>query len=788
MRRSREAALAAVATLAIHSLLAWWTPSAGIFAKYSAAAELLLAGDLPRERLVDFSPLYLQLAVFAERLADDPVRLLLGLQLVLAALAVGAFHHLLRPRLGPTATGGACALLALDRRLLVYERILEPETLLLALLLGVLVLLDRAGPGAALAAGTLGAAALATRPTFLPLFLLAPLYFLAQERWRRREPADWLPSVAPGEWRRRSVLFLVPVLLGVALLMLRAERITGSYATPTMNPGTVFFEGHQPLSHGTSAVYPPLVLAMVRHAGDVPDSAHEHYRRVARAGRPGASVAEVNALWGGRARAYLLDHPREAVRRAVEKLGHAFHGFRWHDVPSAWRYEARLPIPLLPTSILSALALLGLLAEARRWRRALPFYLLAAAQLGVMVLFYVSERQRLVLLPALVYFAVAAVRAGLRLDGMPRRLGAGALAGLLSLALALPGDAMVDEAHQRRGQLALEPLLDDLRVGDDAGGKVSDGEEGDAALAARRAEVVRALASAPWYLDWMRPAWVRQEDHTLDELVADELAQRLDAAAPARRPPIRLDLGEVLLRIGETDAARRVLEPLAETGFRAYRGGRQPSDPRIYLARAEALGGNADEALDLLRRTLADVPGDPFALAERAAILPAGLERDEAVRLLDRYVGKPDRHWLLGRALRRHGRAEAAVAELRPLARSLPGLRDVHLHLALALGDAGEVDEAARAILRANRLHVEPVLEVRAVSEIATEWAAAHPDDPQIQVLAARILHQHGAFTAALGLLEALRDEAAGEVALSRRLDALASEIESDLDAARDNS
>ncbi|MCG8461472.1 MAG: hypothetical protein MI919_34755, partial [Holophagales bacterium] len=401
---------------------------------------------------------------------------------------------------------------------------------------------------------------------------------------------------------------------------------------------------------------------MVRH-GDGPDSAHEHYRQVARAVEADAGPARVNALWSTRARSYVLDHPAETLGRLRQKLLYALHGFSWHDIPTAWQLDV---LPTLPFSLLAAAALLGLALEARRWRRALPFFVLAGVQLAVMGVFYVSARQRLVLLPALVYLAVAAARSLPRL----RRGTAAAcalLVPLLALPLALPDDAMLDEAHQRRGYAAAEPLLRALRA--------------DATpLAAQREGVVAALAAAPWWLDWMRPAGVPQDWETLDRSVARKLARRLEEAPIFESDSIRFDLAHLLLASGRPGEAEAVLEPLLAGGFRAYRGGRQASDARILQARADAALGREDAARDRLRAVLRDEPGDLFALADLAALSPRdSAQSTGALAELDRYAGEADRRWLYGRALRRQGRAEEAVAELAPLAEGLPGLRDVEL-------------------------------------------------------------------------------------------------------------
>jgi len=81
------------------------------------------------------------------------------------------------------------------------------------------------------------------------------------------------------------------------------------------------------------------------------------------------------------------------------------------------------------------------------------------------------------------------------------------------------------------------------------------------------------------------------------------------------------------------------------------------------LTRIDAGLDRVDAAREHLSAALAEEPGDPFALADLAAISTAGSpEAAEAVRRLDRYVGEADRRWLYGLALRRAGRPDGPSA------------------------------------------------------------------------------------------------------------------------------
>lgn len=695
------------------------------FRKYSLAAERFLSGELANERLMDFSPFYFHLAVAAERLLPHPEQALQVLQIVLVAIAAGWFYAVLSRRFGHRLAALAVLVLAFDRHLLIYERILEPEACLFFFLIGFLYFFERPERWAGWIAGGFAALGLATRPTFLPVFALVPLCLW----WRGERGRPLL---------RRAAAVVSPVAAMLVVLMLRAAAVTGDPLTPVMNPGTVFFEGNNPLSHGTSAIYPPITLLLAGHGSDVPDSAHQHYRGVARAdtGRE-LSVREVNVYWGGRAFAFLRATPDRALRLALAKLVRTFHSFRWHDVSVAWEYDDGLWLPAVPFALIAALAISGGLFEARRWRASLLFYLFAAAQLGVMLVFYVSARQRLVLLPALLFFAAAAVE---RAGRMKRRGPFWGLIALVTLSLTLPNHLIRDELHRRRGRAQAGQHLAEVRAGKDR------------EPPARLAELaVRAMASAPWWLDSMRPPYLPQEEAGIDERVAEALAERADPSFPGR-----FDRAVLALELGRIAEAEPLLAELVREGGTLYRGAVQSSEPLFYLGRAAALGGDRARAVKLLERALERSPGDPFTLAELLAL--TGDERHLAP--LVAYGSGLDARYLLGRALLVHARPREAAAAFAFVVRRLPELREGRIHLAAALGALGRYDEGVEHYLSAAEQRVAPIQLSPYVVALFRGWAAAHRDQPEVQMRAADVLYQHGRLREALALVEAVEPQA----------------------------
>lgn len=710
----RIAVTVSLVTWLLHGGLALWLPLPGLFNKYGLAAVHYLGGSLPEERLMDFSPLYFHLSVVLTRLTSSPNLWLQTLQIVLAAGSVGLFYVLVRRRLPRAWALLAAGALALDPLLLVYERILEPETILLFLLLAVMVMLPslRHAPWT----GCLAAACLAARPTFLPIFLAVPVYYFWQRRRKTQE------TTRPMEWIRPSALFLLPVLAVLILLSLRAHQATGDWRSPMMNPGTVFFEGNQPLSRGTSAQYPPVVLNFIHHSqGDIPDSGHVHYRRVARAHLgDDASLRRVNAFWADKAWRFLRQEPTLAAEKLLGKLLYAFHGFRWHDVTTAWEYESTLPLPYIPYALMAALALFGTLFEARRWPDSLLFYLLMAVQLGVMVVFYVSARQRLPMLPATIYFAVLAVR---RLGPAGRRRWLIIpLILLLALTLWLPDAAMRDETYRRQGFQAAEGRFDAAR-----GLGHGDNEP----------LIVDGFVYAPWALANLFPTYVARHPEPLEARVLEALRQRRVPAA--FEDAWRFDAARLVVEQGSA-GADEFLEPLlGRSSPPVYRGSRHASQPGWIVARRALADGDPAKAKQVLADALRQIPGDPFVLAELAA-----LGDPEASRVLFEVWSQADALYLVGQAQLYQGRFEDAAQSLTQLLDMLPEFRDARVFLAAALGRMDRFDEGVRHYLQAVSQRSEPVLRPDDLVYLVNGWVEQAPDDPERLFYGAQILHRHG--------------------------------------------
>jgi len=254
------------------------------------AARQAIEGALPRERLFDFSPLYLFFHILVQKSLKQPGVFLKPAQVVWASLSASLLFLILKKLVRLPVALIRRAALILNPTLLVITQAYEPEALALFLLLWFLYLALRDDWPSHLQSGSLAGLAFLTRPNVLPVLPFVPVYFLVKPSRSQRK-------------RLVSVLcFSLPVLLSLFLLLIRSERVAGRATLLRMNPGTVFYEGNDPLSWGTSSVYPYLVYDLARQYRQTPDVQHELYRQLARLSTgKDLTVSEVKSYRMGKA-------------------------------------------------------------------------------------------------------------------------------------------------------------------------------------------------------------------------------------------------------------------------------------------------------------------------------------------------------------------------------------------------------------------------------------------------------------------------------------------------------
>lgn len=563
-------------------------PDQGYFAKYIVFAQQISAGDIPRERLADLSPGYVWLLAAVDRTVGLDFFQLRSAQIV-AVSVVALLAALVAARFGGLPAAVVAALLVLmNRAALLNATEAEPETLILLLNAGTLAALVRSELKLrhAIAGGLLLGSSAVTRPVallFLALFVV------------------WLIVRRAGA--AKVVAFAAAAALPVVLIVTVNARLTGDAAI--MDPGTVFYEGMNPSALGYSGVQPRVVNDLESEL-QLPDALHVAYRLVAARslGHP-VTRDESNRYWLSRSLAFVRHHPAAAARLIGRKFVFALQSYDASDLATIERKQRQLDHFFIPFGFLLAIAAVGLWLGPRE--ATVPLALYAAASGVVLVVFYVTARQRNVLLPAL---AIAAGIGAVRLIELFRRdrrraTAIALLAAASAVVLSIPTHAQAEEAYGWSSVMRSA----ELRASAESAEK--SGDRG-------RAMVERAAADL----------WSTAEGRSV-ALVGRLAVEALRNESDPRR---LFDAALALQRAGQWELAGEALENLDEAGYRPMRENRAVGSVAYYRARSSLRRGRRAEALQLAERAAAEAPGDANVLALLEVLRPssgAGRELQE---------------------------------------------------------------------------------------------------------------------------------------------------------------
>jgi tetratricopeptide (TPR) repeat protein len=641
--------------------------------KYPHAAELYLKGKLQGERVLDFSPLYLQLNVSLKKL-NAHVSILSWIHIVCVALSTGLLFQLLRNHFRLWIAIAGTAVFLIDRNLIVYTHIFEPEPFLLLFIVACTYFATLKTPRAAFAAGVCFGLAILTRPNFVPVFLAIPFHYKFTSEGTM--------------WRKKTLLFLIPALLCVGGIWARNAKILGHFSPFVMNPGTVFYEGNNPNSWGMSAVYPPVLNQLSMRYTKEPDYHHELYREFARRiTRSPLGLADINSYWSAKARNFLIDYPQRTMRLTATKILHVFHSFQWHDLSVAYAAERALEDSWffsVPFALTSALCIAGLWVLRSEWKNYLLFYSIFFSQFLVMAAIYVSARQRTAILFLFVFFACAAIdRIFVKKTTHKWIL---ILIAVLSISLHVRTDMMLEERH----------LWDSIRQSNvhlsESYRLRNQGRLQEAAI-----ESARALAVAPALIDSRRPANLHFDQRGL-VLNSLRFARNVSNAQ-------RMDQALLLMEAGRIQEAQQIFGHLYEIGYNLKRDDYQSSELQFYLAKCAFKREDFQKAVDYLEKAIRSSPGDPSSVAYLSALTG----REEYKRQLQRYFDEIDVAYFLGKANLETGKPQEAVRYFQYLTAMLPEFRPGFLYLASAFGESGNYEEAATQYRNAISLGPDPV-------------------------------------------------------------------------------
>ena len=454
------------------------------------------------------------------------------------------------------------------------------------------------------------------------------------------------------------VLGLVVVLLPVAA---RNRMVGGEWHLTTSQFGPNLYIGNNPNADGTNGALREGRGSAEYERQDATEIAE------AAAGRS-LTPGEVSSFWVSRTLEFVRSQPGAWLALTGRKAALIWNRTEFVDTESQASYEdsswlLRALAPIGHFGILVPLAVLGIVATWRDRSRVGVYFAIAAAYAASLVVFYVSARYRLPLVPLLMLFAAAGLAS---LATFLRT------AGRLKIAAAAAAIVMVVIVTNR-------PLLsaDLMRATTETNLGVA--LQTDQRLQEAEARYRRALAIQPDYA----PAYVNLGM----VLVA---LQRPGEAIDAYRRAIDLGAADVdldyrlanaLLQAGKASEAIEYFQ-------RAIAAGRRSAEAYGNLGLALVRAGRQDEAVVAYREALKINPGNG-QLHFTLGLLLVGRERPaEAIDVFRAGVAlmpeSAQGHNNLGGALATAGRTAEAIAEFEHALRLDPDLASARRNLQMA--------------------------------------------------------------------------------------------------------
>ncbi len=583
------------------------------FSKYTYFASRLLQGDVIRDRLGDLSPLYLWMVTALEglRATQNEFR---GIQ-VLALGGVALLCAVIAWRFGGViAAAGAMLLVFTSRAALVNASDVEPETMILLLDTAALtVLLAHSRPVSHLSfrrfafAGALIALSAAARPTALA-FLAVVFCWIAWLRVVERRSEG-------NEAKLRSLPWGLVAGAAVPLLIVMGIQHAMTGSAMIMDPGTVFYEGMNPLSTGYSGVR-PRIIDQLEPTIDEPDTLHVLFRLIpSKASGRLLTREESNRYWIERALAFARAYPARAATLVARKFRLALSSREeWDLIPMMLKdVELREHRQWIPFGVVVALAAAGVVLVRRRRNLSVLLLYLATAAIPLVV-FYVTSRQRLSLLPALAILGGIAISSCVELLRIRqfRRVALASFAmALLALVLSLHGHVQREASYLESIQLRLDAVAR-LR-------------SPEAAASSRPSEARLRLIRELWSVP-ERPS------SPLPLIRAASLREIREGAATPRL----FDLARLLQSTGDWQIASQIFARLAEMDYRPVRASQTTSSVAFFRARCALHLGRRAEASRFAAEAMHEAPGDAEVLA-----LFGALDRgSDAARRAERLLGE----------------------------------------------------------------------------------------------------------------------------------------------------
>jgi len=214
---------------------------------------------------------------------------------------------------------------------------------------------------------------------------------------------------------RRPVLLATGVLIAIAPVTIRNLAVTGDFILISSQGGVNFYIGNNPVANGLSMRMPEVELSEDLSWRQFQPATDAAARRLA--GKD-LTQAEISSFWTDRAVDWMTDNPGDFAALVWRRFVYLLSGFENSDNSDIYyeRGKSGLYALLLwdkvlafPFGVLLPLALAGVYLRRRDFGKLLPVYLFMIVYTPTIILFLVTARHRLPLVPFLILLAAAGI-------------------------------------------------------------------------------------------------------------------------------------------------------------------------------------------------------------------------------------------------------------------------------------------------------------------------------------------------------------------------------------------
>lgn len=388
-------------------------------ATYDRWARALVSGTNPPPTILMQAPIYPWFLSILYRLLEPSVAIARAAQALLGTATVGLVMYTTE-RFFSSARAGVIAGLfcALYAPLIFYEGILLPATIVVflhALFLFLVSSSPRCSRMRILACGIVLGTAIAANPQSSLVIPFVILHFLLSPCLMERECEDdeknslETGSSSPKPSYAGRLFSCVIVCTGVATTLLpvamRNYRESGHLTPLTTGGGINFYIGNNPGANGYYAV--PIYKG--QSLGITPEEQHRKMTYIAwRVSGQTLDENEVSNFWFGEGLKWIRSNRAQWAALSMQKFVQFWNRYERANVESYYfhkRFPGLLKLHLFDFGFIAPLALLGMFLALGKVRRLILLYGGVAASVATAIVFYVTSRYRLPILPFLMPFA-----------------------------------------------------------------------------------------------------------------------------------------------------------------------------------------------------------------------------------------------------------------------------------------------------------------------------------------------------------------------------------------------